>query len=213
MAEKSYAARLQAKVGPLPVWGWAVVILGAAFLYLRVARKSSASTPITSSDASGANNPPASGQGTPADQTTQDLLSQLLAGQDALLASLQSTTGRGAAGGDAGSSVAAASVASAAAPNNAPPSAAAPDGPAAAPVLVPPSGAPGTPAYVAATTGTPIVYPAGDPSASPLVGIDARMAHPSPATLAAGAKIATSQAETYAHQATVAAQGYHTAGF
>jgi hypothetical protein len=55
----------------------------------------------------------------------------------------------------------------------------------------------------------PITYVGG----TPLVGIDARMAHPSSSDLAAGAKIATGQAESYAHQTAVAAQGYHTAGF
>lgn len=45
----SFAARLTRKVGPLPVWAWAAIILGAYFLYTRLHSSSatSSSTPAT----------------------------------------------------------------------------------------------------------------------------------------------------------------------
>jgi len=74
--------RLTAKVGPLPVWGWAAAILAAYFLYSRM--RPPAAT--TSNDVASASTPdgstgsaqvPASGQGSPADNMNGDLLGQL----------------------------------------------------------------------------------------------------------------------------------------
>lgn len=94
---------LTRKAGPLPVWAWGALVVAAWFLFLRAPHKASggASLPYTPASSSGAQQP-ASGQGTPADNTNADLLNALLAGQkssyDALLAALQYTTAAGATG-------------------------------------------------------------------------------------------------------------------
>lgn len=79
---RGFVNRLTAKVGPLPVWAWAAVILGAYFLYSRMrppaatttADVSSASTPDATT---GAAQVPASGQGAPVDNLSQPLLDSL----------------------------------------------------------------------------------------------------------------------------------------
>lgn len=87
---------LTRKAGPLPVWAWAAVAVGAWFLFFRGGGQS-AETPVpvgpsTSGDTSGAQQP-ASGQGGPTDNLNSDLLDALLANQkssyDALLHALQ----------------------------------------------------------------------------------------------------------------------------
>lgn len=100
-SKRSLGQRLTAKAGPLPVWAWAAVILGAYLLYSHFHTAASSSsttastdgtstdttdqTPVTS-DTSG--NPPASGQGGPADNMTGDPLSTSI---DALTAAIQSS--------------------------------------------------------------------------------------------------------------------------
>lgn len=83
---KSIGARLTAKVGPLPVWGWAAVILGAYLLYTRVSSSSGSGGPaatdatgVTANDGtadSGAQ-VPASGGGTPADNVSAQVADAL----------------------------------------------------------------------------------------------------------------------------------------
>lgn len=204
------------KVGPLPVWAWAAVILGAYLLYshFHPSSATAASTPVGADPGSDAQQP-ASGQGNAADNLNGQMLDLLLSGQDNLLSMLQSSTAGGATTTGAGYGTSTPGPHAAALSNNAPPSSFAPAGVASTPAIEAPptdqSGAPGTAAYIAATTGAPAVY--SDPGGPPLIGNDARMAHPSPAQLASGAKLATAQSETYAKQVTAAAQGYHTAGF
>lgn len=217
-ANRSLEARLTHKVGPLPVWAWAASIIGLYLIYTRLHKGATTPVPVTKNTSgtdSGAQ-APASGQGNPADNMNGDQLDLLLANQkssyDSLLTALQTMSVGGASGFGPGYGTA---TPVAARSNNAPPSAASPFGVASAPAIAAPDptaqGAPGTAAYIAATTGRPAVY--ATPEGPPLVGVDARMAHPSPATLATGARFATAQSETYAKQVTAAAQGYHTAGF
>lgn len=100
------AQPLTRKLGPLPVYGWALAaLLGyLAYHYLRV--PSARATVVPSSAGSGAQ-VPASGQGSPADNASSDLLDALgrqSGSYDALLAALQSGGGYGAApGGGSGS--------------------------------------------------------------------------------------------------------------
>ena len=85
MAAKPGGAGLAKKAGPLPVWGWAVAALVVYFLYKRFA--SSSSSAVASSPASvgtgtttvpldTGGGAPASGQGSPMDNLSADLLSQ-----------------------------------------------------------------------------------------------------------------------------------------
>lgn len=82
--------RLTAKVGPLPVWGWAVAILGAYLLYTRLHPAAAAATSSTNStatpDTSGdsASQVPSSGQGSAADNMNGLLLDQLSANTSSL---------------------------------------------------------------------------------------------------------------------------------
>lgn len=81
-AKPSLEARLTRKVGPLPVWGWAAVILGAFLIYTRLSAKAGAAstdaTGITSNDGTtGSAQVPASGSGSPADNVSSALLDQL----------------------------------------------------------------------------------------------------------------------------------------
>lgn len=86
---RGLVTRLTTKVGPLPVWGWAAVILGAYLLYSRMrppaATKTdevaSASTP---DGTTGAAQVPASGQGSSADNLSQTLLESLGANTSAI---------------------------------------------------------------------------------------------------------------------------------
>lgn len=81
-SKAGFANRLTAKVGPLPVWGWAAAILGAYLLYTRL-RPASAAVPATDTtatpDTSGdtGSQVPASGQGSAADNLNGTLLDQL----------------------------------------------------------------------------------------------------------------------------------------
>lgn len=101
------ASAIGRKVGPLPVWGWAAAAVAVWFLFLRGAAPAAASSGVQTPVGPAAQQP-ASGQGTPADNLTDEQLQQLLQGQqaslDALLALLQSTspyqaTGSGGGGG------------------------------------------------------------------------------------------------------------------
>lgn len=104
-AKRSLGQRLTGKVGPLPAWAWAALILGAFLLYTRLHSSSSSSgdatapastsssdqTPVTG-DTSGS--PPASGGGDPASNVNDGLLSQLSgfgSSIDALTAAVQSS--------------------------------------------------------------------------------------------------------------------------
>lgn len=74
--------RLTAKVGPLPVWAWAAAILAAYFLYSRMRPPAATTTGDTASastpdGSTGSAQVPASGQGSPADNLSSGLLSQL----------------------------------------------------------------------------------------------------------------------------------------
>lgn len=78
------------------------------------------------------------------------------------------------------------------------------------PIAPIPAGAPGSPEYLAATTG--MASTPSTPDTPALVGIDAKMARvPSGATPSVIA--ATQKAESYAHTASVQAAGSYTAGF
>lgn len=134
---------LTRKLGPLPVWAWAVVVLGAWFLFFRT-HAAAATTPVpVSRNTSGADSgaqPPASGQGSPADNMNSDLLNALLTNQktsyNSLLTALQTMSAGGASGFGPGYGAAPAAAAPAvAAANGAPPSAASPLGVAAAPSI------------------------------------------------------------------------------
>lgn len=82
--------RLTAKVGPLPVWAWAAVILGAYLLYSRLGAQSKATTSPDAASAStpdgttGAAQVPASGQGSSADNLSGSLLDSLGADTSAI---------------------------------------------------------------------------------------------------------------------------------
>ena len=112
-------ARATAKVGPLPVWAWALLLLIAGYLVYRLSGagqgSSSAdgapagaapdpnSTPISGGE-DGA--PPASGQGGAADNLNDGLLSQLSGFQgsiDTLTAAVQSSPAFWPGAGDSGS--------------------------------------------------------------------------------------------------------------
>lgn len=83
---RSLGARLQAKVGPLPVWAWAAVILGIVLVYMRT--HSTGSTPATpTATTSGVDSGaqvPVSGAGGPGDNLPADLVDQLNANTSAL---------------------------------------------------------------------------------------------------------------------------------
>lgn len=107
-AKRSLGQRLNGKVGPLPAWAWAAIILGAYLAYTHfagggaAAATTSTSTDATPSDVassdntpvtSDSGNPPASGGGGPADNVNDTLLSQLSgfgSSIDALTAAVQS---------------------------------------------------------------------------------------------------------------------------
>lgn len=124
--------RLTAKVGPLPVWGWAVAILGAYLLYTRLHPAAAAATSSTNStatpDTSGdsASQVPSSGQGNAADNMNGLLLDQLSANTSSLdaLTSQLLQGGGSYAYGDAP-------------PAGTAPGAIAQDGPASAPTIAP----------------------------------------------------------------------------
>lgn len=98
--KRSLGARLTGKVGPLPVWAWAALILGAYLLYSHfhqtaaapAATDTTSDTSMTDPNAtpvgSDTGNPPASGQGGVADNMTGDPLSTSI---DALTAAIQSS--------------------------------------------------------------------------------------------------------------------------
>lgn len=79
-SRKGLQARLTAKVGPLPVWLWAVAILGAYLLYAHLHPSSGSPAPDSSTAVSagdsttGGAQVPSSGQGTPADNLSSGLL-------------------------------------------------------------------------------------------------------------------------------------------
>lgn len=83
---RTLQGRLTRKVGPLPVWAWAAVILGAYLIYSRLqgakaaVATGSTAVPVTDSTAGtvgSAAQAPASGAGTAADNLSGDLLAQL----------------------------------------------------------------------------------------------------------------------------------------
>jgi hypothetical protein len=80
-SKRGLGSRLSAKVGPLPVWAWAAVILGAYLLYTRLhpatATSDTTATPDTSGD-SGAQSP-SSGMGGSGDNMSQALFDSLSA--------------------------------------------------------------------------------------------------------------------------------------
>lgn len=108
---------LKEKKGPLPVWAWALIVAVGAFLAYRRYAGSATSpassttstptgsavsdqTPVTSGDTG---SPPASGQGSAADNVNDTLLSQLSglgSSVDALTAAVQTTPAFSGAGGD-----------------------------------------------------------------------------------------------------------------
>lgn len=103
------ANTLTRKLGPLPVYAYGLLAVAVWFLFLRggvTAGSASTGLPYTPTSGSAAQQP-ASGQGTPADNASSDLLSALLGNQsssyDALLAALQ--YGGGAGGGGIGGGV------------------------------------------------------------------------------------------------------------
>lgn len=94
MEPESFASRLTAKAGPLPVWAWALIVVVGGFIAYRVlgarnstsSPSSSAQSPDTATQAIDENStpvgmetgyPPASGQGNAADNLSSDLYSQL----------------------------------------------------------------------------------------------------------------------------------------
>lgn len=99
-SKAGFQQRLTAKVGPLPVWGWAVAILGTYLLYTQLRPSgSSTTTPTTLTDATSGNDSgaqvPASGQGSPADNVSGGMLDSLGANTsavDALTSQLLSAT-------------------------------------------------------------------------------------------------------------------------
>lgn len=118
--KRSMVTRFTAKAGPLPVWGWAVLILAAGYLAYRLTAGKTTSSPTAAADSTQSDtpptpsgdtgSPPASGQGGAADNMNSDLLSQL-SGQiegvggsvDALTGLIQSTPAFPSySGGDAG---------------------------------------------------------------------------------------------------------------
>ena len=117
-SRRGVVQRFTAKVGPLPVWAWALLILVAGYLVYRLTSKGSSTTSSTTDTGSSTDtattsgdtgNPPASGQGGAADNVNSDLLSQLsgqvsgLAGNvDALTGLIQSTPAFADTGGTAG---------------------------------------------------------------------------------------------------------------
>lgn len=76
-------ARLTAKVGPLPVWGWAAAILGAYLLYTHfhpaAAAPATDATPAPDTSGNTGSQVPASGQGSASDNLNGALLDQLSA--------------------------------------------------------------------------------------------------------------------------------------
>lgn len=103
----SLERRLTAKVGPLPVWAWAAVILGGALLYLKLnpgaTQAQAEGTTVANGDSSGAQQPNgggAAGGGLPSSMGDQPV--------DFLTGGVQST--------DAGSDGTAASMAATGAP-------------------------------------------------------------------------------------------------
>jgi hypothetical protein len=82
-SKRGLVNRLTAKVGPLPVWVWAAVILGAYLLYSRLGAQSTATTSPDAASAStpdgttGAAQVPASGQGGAADNLSSSLLDSI----------------------------------------------------------------------------------------------------------------------------------------
>lgn len=92
-AKAGFAARLTRKVGPLPVWAWAAVILGAYLLWSRTQKSaaapagdSTAATPAesTSGELASGSQVPASGQGGAVDNLNQALLDRLDANQSSI---------------------------------------------------------------------------------------------------------------------------------
>lgn len=80
--KRGLVTRLTAKVGPLPVWGWAAVILGAYLLYSRMRPPAATTTADTSSASTtdgttGSAQVPASGQGGSVDNLSGQLFDAL----------------------------------------------------------------------------------------------------------------------------------------
>ena len=78
--------RLTAKAGPLPVWAWAALILGAVFIYSRRhpgAKTDTTATPPDSSSSSGADSV-SSGQGGAGDNMSQPMFDSLAANTSSL---------------------------------------------------------------------------------------------------------------------------------
>lgn len=192
---------LTRKLGPAPVWLWAAAALTLVFVLMRSSGAAAGAALPSSSTSSGGAQPPASGQGTPADNMTADQLASLLgnlqASTDALLQAVQSQNAHGAGGGGTAS--------------NAPQGAVSQSGAASEPTIprepLPPDSQAAnlTPGDVAGAFG----YVAQQPTPSG-AGVQ------SAAALAAAAQqqaAAAAQAEHDAQEAARTAQGYHTAGF
>lgn len=118
-SRRGMVARFTAKAGPLPVWAWALLILVLGYLAYRLSGGGSSSSSSSSSpaadttsavtpDASSSGDtgsPPASGQGGPADNLNDSVLSQLTGLQgsvDALTGLVQTTPAFWPGSGDAG---------------------------------------------------------------------------------------------------------------
>lgn len=101
-ANRTLEARFTRKVGPLPVWAWAAVILGLFLLYSHfhastgTAAAQPDTTAVPAATGDGSAQVPSSGQGTAADNLSQGLIDQLgasTASVDALTSQLlQGTT-------------------------------------------------------------------------------------------------------------------------
>ena len=122
-SRRSLGARMTAKVGPLPVWAWAVLLLAVGYLVyrLRGGGSSSSSSTTTSSDTAGSTDtgsttgsstdlstagdvgPAAAGSSSPDVGQLSDQIAGLSAGLDSLTAAVQSSPAFWPGSGDAGS--------------------------------------------------------------------------------------------------------------
>lgn len=104
-SKRSLEARLTRKLGPLPIWAWAAVILVAYLLYSRIAGARATPTPdttaVTAGDGSGGSaQVPSSGQGSAADNLSQSMIDQLGANQSSIDALTQAVLSSGYGSGD-----------------------------------------------------------------------------------------------------------------
>ena len=103
-AKRSLETRLTTKLGPLPVWAWAAVILGLYYAYTKLGKSSPAAAPVSAPTTTDPNQTPVSadtsvpassgGGGSPSSNLNDTLLSQLSGFQssiDQLTAAVQTT--------------------------------------------------------------------------------------------------------------------------